>query len=144
MRPADPALALFRFREDAPLEPLGRLSSPDDRPPEHLAVHGTMAVVTDGGPELRIVDVSDPRRPVERARVHLGRAVTAGSIALAGDRAYVALGPAGLGIVDLADRDRPRVLLPQDRRLRIDTRGERLDEGEDRRADEIEAEPPGP
>jgi hypothetical protein len=91
-------------------------------------------VITDGGPELRVVDLSDPRQPFERARSTSAARWPARSIALRAT-GPVAGDPQGLGIVDLADRDRPRIVLPRDRRLRVDREAERR-ERRDRPADE--------
>ncbi len=69
-----------------------------------VAVAGDLAVVA--GETLRTVDVTDPASPTV-----IGELALAGSrVFVAGQRAYVAAGGAGVHIVDIADPARPALL----------------------------------
>ncbi|MEA3377523.1 MAG: hypothetical protein U9R72_15150 [Chloroflexota bacterium] len=68
---------------------------------EGIAVSGTLAYAADGVAGLRIVDVSDPRNPIE-----VGAYDTPGyaeGVTVAGQYAYVADGHYGLRIVDVSE-----------------------------------------
>lgn len=73
-----------------------------------VVVTQTIAYVAAGQGGLRVLDLSEPARPIEIAAVD-----TPGSaygLSVAGRRVYVADGTGGLRIIDVVDPDRPREL----------------------------------
>jgi parallel beta-helix repeat protein len=70
-----------------------------------IAVSGTIAYVAAGGAGLRVVDVTDPERPVEVGAWE-SRGYAEG-VAVAGATAYLADGPYGLRAIDVSKPSRP-------------------------------------
>ena len=73
-----------------------------------LEAKGDNLYIADDGGALRIVDISIPASPRERAHVDLPKFVRA--VSLAGDYAYLATGWQGLTIVDVSNPDQPRLV----------------------------------
>ena len=70
-----------------------------------IAVSGTLAYVAAGGAGLRVVDVTDPGRPVEVGAWE-SRGYAEG-VAVAGTIAYLADGPYGLRVIDVSKPSQP-------------------------------------
>jgi hypothetical protein len=73
-----------------------------------VVVTQTLAYVAAGQGGLRVLDVSEPARPIEIGAVDTPG--SAGDLKVAGGRVYVADGSGGLRIIDVADPARPREL----------------------------------
>jgi len=86
------------------VEPVAELP---DGPARAVELEGDLAVFGSGR-VLIIADVSDPSQPVEVGRVVLTDVIE--GIDVVGNRAYAAMGKAGLAIVDLSDLGAPFVL----------------------------------
>jgi hypothetical protein len=70
-----------------------------------VLVEGNRAFVSDGFAGLRIIDISNPRAPLQIDRINPGRYAVSG-IDLQDDIAYVPQGPDGLNIVDVTPGQR--------------------------------------
>lgn len=75
-------------------------------------VEGHHAYVGADSDGLHVIDVTDPRAPVEVGQLALPGARVS-SVAVAGDHAYLAAGDAGLCIVDVSDPRSPRQVATQ-------------------------------
>lgn len=79
------------------------------RPARRIDVAGNYAYVV-AGFDLDVVDVEDPTRPVRVSSTRLPGTFNQMVIRVVGSLAYIASGPAGLLIVDVADPASPRLL----------------------------------
>jgi hypothetical protein len=114
---------LLVFELDGDGEPRRVGAAAVDGPARFVGGDDGLAVVTNGTPALQVfgVDASGETHALHAFRVH--RSAPAGRVHVIGTRAFVALDRAGISIVDLGDPLTPEVLLPKDRRLRIDWPG---------------------
>ena len=89
------------------------------RSAESVAVTGSVAVVSNGGPGLQIVDLSDPAAPRELSSLRVHRAAAAGRVSFDGSLAFVAADLVGMGIIDLSDPGAPERILPREREFKV-------------------------
>ena len=91
-----------------------------DDPAEFVGGSATLALVSGGKPVVHLIGLDDSSTPSRLTDLRMHRAAPARRIVFVGDRAYLAMDTAGVGVIDLADRLAPEVLLPRERRLRIE------------------------
>jgi hypothetical protein len=90
-----------------------------DFPAEAVCTLGPLALVSTGTGGLVVAEVSGEGAPREVSRAALARSHPVGRIRVHEGRAYIASGTSGFGVVDLSDPERPEVLVPVDRPLKI-------------------------
>lgn len=105
---ADGLKIVWLAAPDRPLQVYGEA----DRPAADLWIDGTIAYVVGAG-GLRILDVGNRYRPLEMAHlpfdVPSGKSANPQAVAVAGGRAFIALGDDGLAIVDVSNWALPRL-----------------------------------
>jgi|GEM_PF-7056015 len=100
-------LKVVDVRDPANPRRVGEMIPP--RPARRIDVAGNHAYVV-AGFDLDVVDVEDPTRPVRVSSTRLPGTFNQMVIRVVGSLAYIASGPAGLLIVDVADPASPRLL----------------------------------
>jgi hypothetical protein len=110
-------LLVYGFGNDRRPELLGTFASP--RGAQHVAAAEDYAVLTDAGPDLRVIDLSEPKAPSLLAEIRVHRSALLGRIDLVGSLAYVAADLIGIAVVDLAEPTDPQALRPGDRKMKV-------------------------
>jgi len=80
---------------------------------------GKTALVSESGARLEVFDLESPKAPRVIHTIRLPRNASAGHGLIDRDLAFLAAGPAGIGVVRLSPHAPPEVLLPRPRKMQV-------------------------
>jgi|GEM_PF-6071251 len=100
-----------RFEETSTLDGDGRAVQ--------VLLRDSVAYICRGPHGIQVVDLSDPSSPVELLAMRLPRGFPALSAWLDGEVLYVAAEISGLAALDITNVRKPKILLPQARKLKV-------------------------
>ena len=92
---------------------------PAVRSAQHVACSDGLLAVSNLGSALQLFDVSGEGTPAERSRLRLHRSAPIGRARFDGERLWVAVDSAGMGLLDLRDPGAPEQLLPRRREFKV-------------------------
>ena len=84
-----------------------------------VALHGQLALVTNGGAGLQIIDVSDPLKAHEIGSLGLPERPSLRRVTTQDDRLFIAADVGGLGVAEIADPTSPKLLHPRERKMEV-------------------------